>query len=121
MNDWHTDLAWASLLLAEVVTRRTAKPFCALFVIRLCVELLARYSENSYLDLRAGPAALSAFVLVLVGIWMARRIVRDGDNVALLATAVAVALATFVGVQDLADRQQSQSSPPATDLRRRQQ
>tara|TARA_R110002096_G_scaffold66682_1_gene162134 strand:- start:3806 stop:4096 length:291 start_codon:yes stop_codon:yes gene_type:complete len=76
----------------------------AMFCLRLLLEVVGRWSENSYLELRAFEAAVSSSLLVYIGVYIARRIVRDGDNVAMWASIAAVFVGTFYGVYDLKSR-----------------
>lgn len=73
----------------------------SMFCLRLLLEVIGRWSENSYLELKAFQAATSASLLVYIGVYIARRIVRDGDDVAMWASIAAVFVGTFYGVHDL--------------------
>jgi hypothetical protein len=86
--------------------RVAARTFAAFFTLKLAVEMLAAFAHNSYLDLRALEAATAMALLAVAGIYISRRIIRDGDNVAATAGIVAVFVATLWGVHDLKERQQ---------------
>ena len=49
-------------------------------------------------------------VLAVMGIYISRRIIRDGDNIAATAGVVAVFVATLWGVHDLKQRQEQNAT-----------
>lgn len=84
----------------------STRTFAAFFALKLAVEMLSAFAQNSYLDLRALEAATAMAVLAVMGIYISRRVIRDGDNIAATAGVVAVFVATLWGVHDLKQRQE---------------
>lgn len=60
----------------------------------------------AFFDLRALEAATAMAVLAVMGIYISRRIIRDGHNIAATTGVVAVFVATLWGVRDLKQRQE---------------
>lgn len=88
----------------------SARTFAAFFALKLAVEMLSAFAQNSYLDLRALESATAMAVLAVMGIYISRRIIRDGDNIAATAGVVAVFVATLWGVHDLKQRQEQNAT-----------
>jgi len=84
----------------------SVRTFAAFFALKLAVEMLSAFAQNSYLDLKALEAATAMAVLAVMGIYISRRVIRDGDNIAATAGVVAVFVATLWGVHDLKQRQE---------------
>lgn len=87
-----------------------ARTFLAFFAIKVAVEMLAAFAQNSYLDLHAFEAATAMALLTASGIYISRRVIRDGDNVAATAGVVAVFIATLWGVYDLEKRRETDAT-----------
>ena len=71
--------------------------FTGVLLVKFLIEVTSRVGENCYLTLDAVPAASAGAVVTLLGALVTRKIIRDGDNVALAAAIVAGFLATLYG------------------------
>jgi hypothetical protein len=86
------------------------RTFLAFFAIKIAVEMLGAFAQNSYLDLHALEAATAMALLAASGIYISRRVIRDGDNIAATAGIIAVFIATLWGVYDLEKRREADAT-----------
>jgi len=74
--------------------------FAAVLTVKLTLELVGRYSENSYLTNQPLRSAAGNMLVAAAAIPIGRRVIAAEDNIAAIAVVLASGAATWLGAKD---------------------
>lgn len=80
--------------------------FIAVLAVKLFTEILGRWSDNCYYTGDGLKSAVSATVIVAVSIPIGREVIAAGNDLAALATVLAVFVGTLIGQRNFEQRKQ---------------